>query len=87
MAAHVLEHFDDAPGMLEKMYRMLGKGGSLYLIIPDDTDLGNQDHKWFFTEGGIKMWLDEIGFKDVLFNSKQIVPHEKFFYIRGGKHG
>lgn len=85
MAAHVLEHFDDAKAMLEKMFRILKPRGRLYLIIPDDRDLGNPDHKWFFTEKAIRQWMEETGFIEVATCQKQVVIWEDFIYAVGVK--
>ena len=81
IASHVLEHFDDAPGMLMKMFRILKDEGYFYLVIPDDSDLGNPDHKWFFSEPSICYWLEEVGFQNLNITSRQVVTWEKFIYI------
>jgi SAM-dependent methyltransferase len=80
IAGHVLEHFKDAPAMLRKMFRTLNPGGYLYLLIPDDTDLGNPDHLWFFKEATIRQWLFEVGFTDIHYRSKKVVIYENFIY-------
>ena len=85
MAAHVLEHLADAPAALEKMYRTLRPGGELYLIVPDDEDLGNPDHLWFFKPETIDSWFREVGFSDVRMVVKQVVMWEKFIYLVGRK--
>lgn len=81
IASHVLEHVKDAREVLKKMFRMLNKNGIIYLLVPDDTDLGNPDHLWFFTESTIKLWLAELGFSDVKALTQQVVAHEKFIYV------
>jgi trans-aconitate methyltransferase len=37
-AAHVLEHAQDAPGLLRRARSWLRPGGYIYLIVPDDMD-------------------------------------------------
>ena len=81
VASHVLEHFADARAMLKKMFDMLKPGGHVYIIIPDDTDLGNPDHLWFFKESSIRQWFEEVGFEDIKTIQKQIVVFEDFIYI------
>ncbi len=80
-AAHVLEHFDDAPRMAAKMFDLLAPGGRLYLVVPDDSDPVNPDHQWFFTEAGLTALLNRVGFADVRATARQIVAHEKFIYV------
>ena len=81
----MLEHFDDAPKMLQKMYTTLKPGGYLYLLIPDDSDLGNPDHFWFFKESTIVQWFQEVGFVGIKSISEQVVIYEKFIYVVGRK--
>ena len=81
IASHVLEHFADARAMLQKMYNDLKPGGNIYIIIPDDTDLGNPDHLWFFKQSSIRQWFDEVGFVDVKSIKKKVVVYEDFIYI------
>ena len=50
LAAHSLEHMDDAPAALEKMAEYLAPGGVLYIIVPHGyDDPVNPDHLWFFS--------------------------------------
>ena len=84
-AAHVLEHLTDAPKMLEKMFRILQPRGILYMVVPEDTDLGNPDHKWFFNKRGIVKWFEEIGFKEIKVVVKKVIDRENFIYITGVK--
>jgi len=81
LAAHVLEHVPDAPAALSKFSQVLKPGGLLYLIVPDDRDLHNQDHNWFFTVGSLYSILDAFGFVPVACAvDATIVPHEDFIY-------
>lgn len=81
LAAHVLEHVTDAPAAVQKFNRVLRPGGALYLIIPDDRDLHNQDHNWFFTVGSLYTLLGACDFTPVSCAvDATIVPHEDFIY-------
>lgn len=85
LAAHVLEHLKESDRSLEKMFRILRPGGLLYIIIPDDSDIGNPDHLWFFKEETMRQWMEECGFVDIRATQKQIVVWEKFMYFVGRK--
>lgn len=85
MAAHVFEHLEDAPGMMAKAASMLTPGGTLYLIVPDDTDLTNPDHLWFFSEASLRATLERIGFKDVFISVRQRIKRERFLYASAVK--
>jgi len=80
VAGHCLEHLPDARVSLDKMLRLLDPQGWLLILIPDDTDLGNPDHLWFFKERTLTMWLEErdCEVKSVV---RSIVPWEKFMYF------
>jgi len=80
LAAHVVEHFVDAPLALQRMYKILKPKGRLCIIVPDDSDQTNPDHLWFFTEKTLCSALDSIGFQDINMVSKQVVAKEKFIY-------
>lgn len=80
ISAHFLEHVN-APQALAKMAAMLNPGGLLYLLIPDDSDLHNQDHIWFFSEQSAIRLLESTGFKVESSAVKQIVAKEKFMYF------
>lgn len=85
LAAHSLEHVEDAPGMLRQFFRILAPGGHLVLLVPDDTDLTNPDHLWFFTEATLAMTLARLGFKGEKLVALQVVPKEKFIYCHARK--
>lgn len=85
LAAHVLEHVTDAPSTLAKFNPVLVPGGSLYLIIPDDQDLMNQDHNWFFTVAAMTTMLAEYGFDVERYSVEKIVPQEDFIYCLARK--
>ena len=87
ISAHVLEHADNAEKMLVKTRSLIKSGGVLFLIIPDDSDLNNQDHNWFFTIDSAKTMLSSVGFDVVKAESFKIVKHESFMYFRAVKNG
>lgn len=85
LAAHVLEHLRDPAAALSKIHRILAPGGMLLLVMPDDTDLYNADHLWFFSEPALRHWVAEAGFVDVLTRVEQVIKREKFVYLVGRK--
>mgnify|MGYP000228440355 CR=1 FL=1 len=80
LCAHAAEHMPDSPGALREMYRLLAPGRPLYLIVPDDTDLTNPDHLWFYTADSLRYVLTRLGFEDVKIVMKKVVEHENFLY-------
>lgn len=85
IAAHVLEHLPDAQAALHKMVSTMKPGGKLFLVVPDDRDLLNPDHHWFFTAEGLKAWCEEAGLVDVKYVKRRVVEHEDFIYLVGRK--
>lgn len=85
LAAHVIEHFQDAPGMITGMFESILPGGRALLLIPDDEDKVNPDHLWFFRKEDFKRVLERVGFVDVKIATRRIVPHEKFMYATAMK--
>lgn len=82
LAAHVLEHLDDAPGEVRKLARALAPGGELWVIVPDDSDLCNPDHLWFFTEATLRATVEAAGLSVVGLSVFRRVRHERFIYCR-----
>lgn len=82
LAPHILEHLQDAPQALRMWVGMLPRGGRLYLIIPDDTDLCNPDHWWFFNEMAIRQYLQHAGMQIESSKMKRVVKHENFIYVK-----
>ena len=85
LAAHVLEHVKDIYIVMKKIYEVLEPGGYLYVVIPDDTDLCNPDHLWFFTENSFKRVLYHTGFNVEAQAVRQHVSYEKFMYYKARK--
>lgn len=80
IAAHVLEHFEDSPGMIAKMSSIMVPGGRIYIIVPDDSDMVNPDHLWFYTRQTLTDVLKANGFGRVSTNTRRRVAHENFIY-------
>ncbi len=80
-AAHVLEHTDDPYLFLQIFHKLTKPNGQLVLIIPDDTDLCNPDHLYFFNESSIKRILELTGWFVEKFCLQKIVPQENFLYL------
>lgn len=85
IAAHVLEHAKNAANMMKKIASAIIPGGLLYLLIPDDSDLANQDHNWFFTEESAISLMVMNGFDVLSSRVFRIVSHENFMYFVGKK--
>jgi 2-polyprenyl-3-methyl-5-hydroxy-6-metoxy-1,4-benzoquinol methylase len=80
ITAHFLEHVQ-ADKALKKIHDLLVPGGTLYLLIPDDEDLDNQDHVWFFSRESAIALLTECGFEVTSAQVAKIVQHESFMYF------
>lgn len=87
LSAHSLEHMVDALYALKKMSNLLETGGLLYLVIPDNSDLVNPDHYWFFTPESIVYHIRQSGMEVIRQSVSQYVPKEKFIYTLARKVG
>lgn len=85
LSAHSLEHMDDPRGALETMRDRLESGGLLLLLIPDDTDLWNPDHLWFFSPSTIRRLLTQVGFEVLSLNFRRHVEKENYIYVTARK--
>ncbi len=85
LAAHCLEHMEDAPGAIAKCSRLLEPGGELWIIVPDDSDPVNPDHLWFFTGATLRSCLGSAGLIVDRMAVRRHVPHENFIYARARK--
>lgn len=81
LAAHVLEHVTDAIAVISRMSSLLLPGGRLYLLIPDDEDLNNQDHQWFFTKESAITLIESVGLSVESSVVMKIVKRESFMYF------
>jgi SAM-dependent methyltransferase len=85
LAAHVLEHTDDAPAALAKMAILLAPGGELRIIVPDDSDPVNPDHVFFFDPFTLRAAVESTGLVVEALESRRIVAHESFLYLKARK--
>jgi SAM-dependent methyltransferase len=85
LAAHCVEHFKNAPHGVKKMAQVTKPGGTVYIIVPNDEDLCNPDHLWFFNEETLRKTVEAAGLMVQRLGSQQIVPHEMFMYCKAAK--
>lgn len=85
LAAHCLEHMDDAPGAIARCAGLLRPGGELWVVVPDDEDPVNPDHVHFFTAKTLRGCLEAAGLEVVGEATRRYVPQENFLYARGRK--
>jgi SAM-dependent methyltransferase len=85
LAAHCLEHMEDAPGGIEKCFRLLATGGELWLVVPDDSDPLNPDHLYFFTPTTLRSCLESAGLVVEQMAVRKYVKYENFIYCRARK--
>lgn len=84
-SAHLLEHVYDAPTLLKRIHSALNENGQLFLIVPDDTDMTNPDHLWFFNQTTLTALLRKIGFKNIRSTMRRYVEHENFIFCAAEK--
>ncbi len=80
LAAHVIEHLPDAPACVRGMAEMLVPGGRLVIVVPDDTDLVNPDHLWFFTTESLYATLGQVGLVVEKMAVRKLIERENFIY-------
>lgn len=85
LAAHVLEHLEDAPGSLSKMAAAMEPGAELWVIVPDDSDLANPDHLWFFSPITLHATIERIGLSVKVLEMRKYIERENFLYLRAVK--
>jgi len=86
LAAHVLEHVEDAPDMMRKIFDLLKVGGQAIIIVPNGyDDPTNPDHLWFFTESTLVAAMTAAGFVSTVTNQRRIVERERFIYASAMK--
>ncbi len=85
LAAHVLEHLEDAPRGLADMAETLEPGGELWLIVPDDSDPVNPDHLFFFNQDTLTRCAERVGLEVEAFAVRKYIERESFLYCRARK--
>jgi SAM-dependent methyltransferase len=85
LSAHCLEHVQDAPLALAKMAQSLEPGGLLYLLVPDDEQPLNPDHRWFFREESMAAMVANAGFAVEATVRRRYSSIEDFLYCRARK--
>lgn len=85
LAAHSFEHMDDAPGAVARCADLLAPGGELWIVIPDNTDLANPDHRWFFDQELLWFTVESTGLSVEKIELRRYVGHENFIYCRAKK--
>ena len=84
MCAHVLEHLDAPDRAIERIHEILLPDCDVVFIIPDDRDLFNPDHLWFFNRGTFLSWVEEAGFT-VMGSAVHPAEREDFIYVYAKK--
>lgn len=85
LAAHSLEHMKDPLETMSWAYDRLSRRGTFFIIIPDDTDLFNPDHLWFFNTTTLRNALQSIGFAISTMRSFKRIERENFIYCKAVK--
>ena len=80
LACHVLEHVVDPVHVLSNLCNALLSGGRLVVIVPDDRDLTNPDHLWFFNAEGLHKMITAAGFTVTEIHQKSIIAREDFIF-------
>ncbi len=85
LAAHSIEHMQDAPGAIARCAELLAPGGWLYIVIPNDDDPVNADHLWFFDQESLRHTVEAAGLTVEAMAIRQYIPREHFIYCRASK--
>lgn len=85
LCCHALEHMADAPKAVLTLRDLLVPGGHLVVIVPDDSDLTNPDHLWFFTPESLYSVLTAAGLEVKTVQVRKVVERENFIYVVAGK--
>lgn len=59
----VLEHVEQPYVLIENLYNNTKAGGKLYLSVPFKYQIHAEADYWRFTKHGIKLLLEQVGFK------------------------
>lgn len=85
LAAHVIEHLIDAPAAFAKIAASLEPKSELWIVIPDDSDLANPDHLWFFNEQSLTRAVSLAGLRVAALAKFRRIERENFLYCRAIK--
>lgn len=82
ICVHTLEHLRSADAVLAAMCE---QSMEVFLIVPDQGDLYNPDHWWFFTAETLRTWFNACGYK-VIAEQEQDGQRERFLWCLAGKN-
>lgn len=85
LAAHSLEHMDEAHVAIWRCAELLAPGGQLWIVIPDDTDKTNPDHQWCFTQYSLWYTVEAAGLTVEHITLRRYIKKENFLYVRASK--
>lgn len=85
LCAHAVEHMPHAPRALRELGNLLRPGGVLYIVVPDDTDLCNPDHHWFFSAETLQRTIERVGLKVDRLETRKYIDRENFLYCLAHK--
>lgn len=85
LAAHSIEHMDDAPGAIKRCAELLAPGGQLWIVTPDDTDKTNPDHQWCFSSDSLWYTVEAAGLTVEHITLRRYIKKENFLYVRASK--
>lgn len=85
LAAHCLEHLGDSPRAIRGCYELLRESGSLFIVVPDDEDPLNPDHRWFWSTWSLRQCLEATGFSVVKIATRKYIERESFIYCHAVK--
>lgn len=80
LAAHSLEHMEHAPQAIRKISDNLTPGGLCFIVVPNDDDLYNPDHWWFFNEESLTKTIERSGLELLRLTKAKIIDREHFLY-------
>ena len=87
-SSHVLEHVEDAAGMLKEWWRVVKTGGHFALYLPSTKfypkkgeKYANDDHKHDFTQDDIIRIMEKIGSWDLVENQDRNERDEYSFFL------
>lgn len=85
LAAHVLEHLSNPIRILSQWHKIAAPKCELWLIVPDNSDPINPDHKWFFNTSALAGCLEGTGWSPLQMATRQHIARENFIYCKAAK--